>query len=530
MTMPWSINQIGTHDAVAALTKNEDTLYYTSSGGMQDRGIKRNNNNIFFATRISDTAWTKGKLVFEQFTPKKGSRSKEINIQHPALHPSGRVLVFSSDMAGGNGKLDLYRSTKQPDGRWSVPVNIGNKINTAGDEVFPSFDKSGNLYFASDGLVGMGGLDIFLAAAIPGSDSSWGLPENLRAPINSASDDFYIFWMPSGSLAYFSSDRAGGKGSDDIFSAKKRNTETLSVKLTYSELVHTRKNPQLILVKEKGKPVNLPFVDSSGRLSLTYPLAEPGKYILSGLVNDGLAYQLSDTVRAGDGYDSTYYREYRLHGIGLSGVVAERDLRTRLAGVSIILKPDFGDSLVVNTDSTGTFKILLRPGINYTIYARKAAYFSSAPLRIGVPVVNRDSTIEANIFLSKMLQKGERFVFRNIYFDYNKADITKSSEAELDKISNFLASHPDVEVEISAHTDTRGNDQFNMKLSQIRALAAVKYLISKGISAKRMQAKGYGEFQPINNCVNGRYCTEAEHAQNRRIEMKITKVMANSIK
>ncbi|MEI6766037.1 MAG: OmpA family protein [Bacteroidota bacterium] len=142
------------------------------------------------------------------------NKVEEYSVGHPALSPDGSVLYFVSDMPGGFGGPDIYFSRKGDDGKWSTPQNAGNKINTAGSEVFPSVGDDGVLYFSSDGLAGMGGLDIFSAS---GSLNKWSDPQNLKYPINSSKDDFAPYFPKHGEGGYFASARDGGLGSDDIY-------------------------------------------------------------------------------------------------------------------------------------------------------------------------------------------------------------------------------------------------------------------------------------------------------------------------
>jgi outer membrane protein OmpA-like peptidoglycan-associated protein len=139
----------------------------------------------------------------------------QYSVGHPALSPDGKILYFVSDMPGGYGGDDIYYCEALPNGKWNAPVNAGNVINTEWKEVFPYIDKVGTLYFASDNPNGMGGLDLYYAK---GSKNKWSKPVNLGYPINSSKDDFSIFVTASGKTGYFSSNRDGGKGEDDIYS------------------------------------------------------------------------------------------------------------------------------------------------------------------------------------------------------------------------------------------------------------------------------------------------------------------------
>jgi outer membrane protein OmpA-like peptidoglycan-associated protein/tetratricopeptide (TPR) repeat protein len=142
------------------------------------------------------------------------NNAENYSVGQPAVSPVGKVMYFVSDMAGGFGKTDIYFCTKLSDGKWSKPVNAGSKINTEGREAFPFIDKDGKLYFSSDGLPGMGGLDIFYAEGI---ENGWSDPVNLKYPMNTSKDDFSVYFTETGTTGYLSSNRDGGKGEDDIY-------------------------------------------------------------------------------------------------------------------------------------------------------------------------------------------------------------------------------------------------------------------------------------------------------------------------
>ncbi|WP_158288342.1 OmpA family protein [Mucilaginibacter psychrotolerans] len=141
---------------------------------------------------------------------------KAYSVGHAALSPDGSLLYFTSDMPGGEGGTDIWYCQKQSDGSWGKPANCGNTINTKGDEAFPVIRNDGDLEFSSDGLPGMGGYDLFEAK---GKMAEWSTPVNHRYPVNSTADDFY-FLTADGLSGYFSSNRAGGAGNDDIYSFK----------------------------------------------------------------------------------------------------------------------------------------------------------------------------------------------------------------------------------------------------------------------------------------------------------------------
>ncbi len=137
-------------------------------------------------------------------------------VAHPSISPDGETLYFVSDMPGGEGGKDIWKASKSGDGNWGEPVNMGNLINTAGDEMFPSVRKDGSLYFSSNAQIGYGGLDIF-RAAFDEEENNW-VVSNLGRPINSEADDFAITFKGLEESGLFSSSRGSSKGIDNIYS------------------------------------------------------------------------------------------------------------------------------------------------------------------------------------------------------------------------------------------------------------------------------------------------------------------------
>lgn len=188
---------------------------------------------------------------------------KHFSVSHPALSPDGKLLIFASDIAGGRGGVDLYSAEILSDGNLGPVVNLGDQINSAGDEMFPVFGPDSSLYFSSTGWLGLGGLDIFKSEFVAGK---WSKPENVGAPINSCSDDFSMIFKPGlPNRGYFSSNRDGGKGDDDIyyFEALKDSISQLNnVKLARIAAIDTVKSFFKISSLEhlEGKMLALPQI------------------------------------------------------------------------------------------------------------------------------------------------------------------------------------------------------------------------------------------------------------------------------
>ncbi len=384
----------------------------------------------------------------------------------PAFSRDGRTLYFASNRPGGVGGIDIYRTNMDASNRFSKPVNMGKDINTAGDEMFPYVAPDSKLYFASDGHPGLGKLDMFVATRSQGVISV----ENLGTPINTRFDDFsLVFADDEKKYGFFSSNREGGKGDDDIYFV-----EDISVGLDSAEIakldINDPRRPEKIKI-EVPKIVNY-FL--AGNITTT---EEPSAVLDSAIV--------------------------KLIDIGADSVVAE--------GISK------GGGIY------GTFGI--EEGKDYNLLVEKTGFLtkreSFSMSGRGIPPIFRkklvtDTTFYANIKLDR-LALNKTFVLENIYYDLDKYNIRADAAVELNKLVQIMLDNPALKIELSSHTDSRDTDAHNNKLSQNRAESAVKYLISKSISADRLTAKGYGETQLI--VANAK--TEDEHQRNRRTEFTV---------
>ncbi len=192
-------------------------------------------------------------------------------------------------------------------------------------------------------------------------------------------------------------------------------------------------------------------------------------------------------------------------------------------GVSVTLKNAAKGSVKLATSESynGQFGFQLEPESDYSLVGKKASYISNIE-NISTKGLIRSQTLYVELQLGvEEVEKGKSILLNKIYYDYNKSNITEEASSDLQKLIQFLVDNPTFNVEIASHTDSRGNDDYNMKLSQERAESVVKYLNHKGISSNRMIAKGYGETKLINNCSNGVNCSEAQHQENRRTEFKV---------
>jgi len=252
--LPWPINTDG-HDGPVSFNTEQNLMIITHSDLNSKKDKKFiNRSKLYFSTLIENN-WSKLKPF--QYN------SDEYSVAHASISFDGKKLFFSSDMPGGKGGMDIYFCEKNEEG-WGIPVNLGDKVNTESDEVFPYIRKDGVLFFSSDEHAGFGNLDIFSSKEIKGKYAS---VKNLGAQLNSSGDDFGIIFFDDNITGYFSSNRANGYGSDDIYSftALNTNTITLSGKIVMAQNINfPLKNNAIELLSENGKTLMTSNTDNLG--------------------------------------------------------------------------------------------------------------------------------------------------------------------------------------------------------------------------------------------------------------------------
>ena len=410
------------HEGPATFSEDGNTVYFTRSNYYKRKMIvnkeKENNLKIFKASLIDGEWKNLEELPFN---------SDDYSVGHPTLSKDGKTLFFVSDMPGGQGGTDLYKSTLV-NGSWTKPENLGNTVNTDQNEMFPYYHSDESLYFSSDAHNTMGGLDVFITYF---NGTRWVQPENLNYPLNSEKDDFSFSMNKDNKTGFVSSTRAKV---DKMYSFDK-NPPTFNL---YG------------IAREKGTQ------------------------------------------------------------IPIEGVIVEV---TNSATNEII-------SMV--SDKKGNFKLKLSPESEYHLYCTKFGCFSKTD-NISTKGLKYSEDFFAD-FEVEPIVIDKPIVLENIFYDFDKWDIRPDAAIELDKLVRILYDNPKIEIEMGSHTDARGTDVYNLVLSEKRANAAVKYLISQGIDESRLTWKGYGETVPVNKCVNKIECSEELHQENRRTEFKVKKV------
>ena len=357
-----------------------------------------------------------------------------VNTSHwestPSISADGRTLFFSSSRPGGYGGKDIWLTRLNENNKWTEPVNLGSEINTAGNEMSPFIHFDGKtLYFASDGLTGMGGYDLFVTRMK--DDSTWTTPQNLGYPINTFNDEMGLIIESGGKKAYFSSTRDKSKGKD-IFA--------------FDLYESARPNPVSYL---KGKVFD----------------KETGKLLKA---------------------------DYELINLSTGKVLIKN-----------------------STDGTGNFLVCLPSGYNYGINVSKPGYlfYSENFMFEGIHTVSEPYVKRIVLNPAKV---GEKMQLANVFYEVDSWQLKQESMTELNNLVNLLLENKNLAMEIGGYTDSTGSVQYNMTLSEKRALSVVNYLIKSGISSERLKYKGYGNQSPLGDNV-----TIEGRKLNRRTEAKI---------
>lgn len=374
-------------DGACSFSPDGKTMYFTRC--THDPNYPR--YAVIMSSNRSDAAWSKPEEV-------KISNDTLSTFAYPAVSPDGEWLFFSSDMPGGQGGMDLWKVSLDEHG-FGAPENLGPKINTFADEVFPSFRANGELYFSSDGHPGMGGLDLFRAEQ--DTAGVWTL-ENLGSPMNSAGDDFGMTFEGLHNRGFFSTNRGNGRGWDQIMSFE------------CPEIVQSIK---------------------------------------------GWVYEK-------DGYE--------------------------LPEALVYMVGNDGTNLKLSVRSDGSFVQEVKPNVDYVLLGTCKGYMNhKQEIFIDTSSVSREHVLQF-----PLASMTDPVLIRNVFYEFDSAELTDSSTIALDSLAVLLAENPSVTIELSSHCDYRGRDEYNLRLSQRRAESVVNYLINRGLPAGRLIPVGYGESRP----------------------------------
>jgi len=414
------------HEGILSFSADGNTIYFTRESFYEKEFEKsEENKNKYGQSYIYKATKLKDKFnIIESLDINDPSFSNK----NPMVSPDGKFLYFSSNRPGGFGMYDIYRASINDDGTLSNPENLGQNVNSEGQEGFPFLSNDNVLYFSSDGHLGIGGLDVFYSRNI---DGKWSNVRNVGIPVNSGADDFAFIIDEENENGFVSSNRPGGVGKDDIYALK------------------------------KIKPICDILLEST---------------VVDSKTNN--------------------------------------PIETALTSISD------GTGIIENTkesNADGLVAYILECDDEFNLVASKEGYETKS---IAVKLTENDPPM-----LTIMLDPIEELIvdtkveLNNIYFDFDKFNITSKAAFELDKLIAIMNKYPEMKITVESHTDSRGSSSYNKGLSERRAKATVQYVISKGIGEDRLKAIGMGEDVSLFDCSKG--CNEEQHSQNRRSEFII---------
>jgi outer membrane protein OmpA-like peptidoglycan-associated protein/tetratricopeptide (TPR) repeat protein len=425
----------------------------------------------------------------------------------PWLSADGNTLLYTSNASQKtkfrNGKknskdglseegLNVLQicMARKSNGAWGAPVVLNiNSLDYS--NAFPCMSPDGStLYFASNMPNGHGGFDLYRASRI--NDSTFSAPVNLGPDINTFQDEMYPYLTDT--ALFYSTRGLPGYGGADVYRCTLRSGSL-------------------------GKPVNMGLPFNSSKDDFSFILKPHQQGLIKGY--------LSSNREGTHGFDHVYHFTQKAAPVPPDTILARvvnritgRPMRDVSVAMERYDREEVVDDTGGYTNEAGKMTLILKKNVAYRVTFRAEGF---KPFVVEIPADDHYDAIArfGEIVMQPEAKKNTVIQIPNIYFDYDKATIRPESFPVLEEIVSYLNENPGIRVELSAHTDSRGSDAYNLKLSDKRAKSVVDYLIGKGIDRNRMLGKGYGETRLVNECKNGVQCSEEQHEMNRRVEMKV---------
>ena len=439
-------------------SKDQKTVYFSAKKHKKRRN--KNKAQLFKATVDSLGNWINiEKLPFNK---------KKFSAGEPSLSKDGKKLYFVSDRPSSYGGTDIYVVSINEDGTYSEPTNLGDKINTSGDEVTPYITDNNILFYSSNGREdSYGNLDVYATEIFSNIASE---PLHLESPVNSINDDFAYIVNSNNKGGFFSSNRLQGQDNNDMYSfiiediKPEKCLQQIAGVVKDKETLQIIKDAAMTLFDNDGNQVQQVLTDKNGEYSFDLDCSQTYT-----LVASSLYYSKEEHIINTANYNRAPELEANKFLTKMTGAELEEAL-----------------AATINAEIPGKDKI----------------------------EVKEPET-------AKEIIKEEVVSINEIYFDFDKSDIREDATEELDKVVEMMKENSSIKIEVSSFTDSRGSSAYNLKLSDRRAQSTIDYLVSNGIERSRVTGKGYGESRMINKCINGVECSEAAHQKNRRTEFVI---------
>jgi outer membrane protein OmpA-like peptidoglycan-associated protein/tetratricopeptide (TPR) repeat protein len=470
-----------------SVTVAEDILVYTVQVGKQG---SYQQEDLYYSVKI-DGVWGKGQPVPNVNTVE--------NEGAQAISADGKLLVFTAcNRRGDFGSCDLYYSRRLGKDEWSVPKNIGQPINSAAWESQPSVAANGDAIYFARGAQGSGQKDLFVSYLQP--DGKWGAPVALTE-INTPFDETAPCIHPDGKTLYFASNGYAGMGSFDLYMSRKGADGKFSTPVNLGYPINTDKAEESIVVSLKGDNA---FISSDRDGS--FGLLDIYGFELPLAVRPLPVTYTQIVVR--EAVTKKIINNAQLNILNLTTEKAFFAARTDREGEVLVCLP-LGEDYSVNIQKAGYL-------FHSEQFELKAEYASDKPYLLTIYLQTIPSAENTVVVKNDTTPLRKPVILKNVFFSTNSAELKPISKNELDQLKKMLEENPKMRIQLNGHTDSEGDEAKNQLLSESRAKAVSKYLSDNGIAASRLQAKGFGESQPIdsNETPQGR-------ANNRRTEFLV---------
>lgn len=475
-------------------TKKDDALVFSSTENQKPTFLNRKSGwdglsyLSLYTVNLDSTNQTTGKAqklkgnLNSVYHESSAVYTKDLNTMY--FTRSNNTAKKSKD----DTKLKIYRTQKK-DNKWTVPeeLNFNSDHYTSAHPALSPDEKT--LYFSSDRPGGFGESDLYRVSI--NKDGTLGTPENLGAKINTPGKETFPFIDADNGL-YFSSDGHFGLGGLDVFYIKIEENKQYGNLLNVGAPINSYADDFAFgIEKDKG------FISSNRSKDI-------GAFVYDNI------YTFVETQPITDVYKAI-----------IEGVVTDKQTNKPLNNASIVIKDSENNQYaIVETDENGYYKVEINRYEIYTIIASKENYdtddkqskASVATQKIDFELQQNEIALVPGVDLAKVLN------IPIIYFDFDKSNIRKDAQVDLEKVLIVLQEHENLRINIRSHTDSRGNSNYNQSLSQRRAVSTMNYLVSKGIDSRRLTFEGLGESELVNNCGDNEQCSEVEHQENRRSE------------
>ncbi|MBQ2076741.1 MAG: PD40 domain-containing protein [Bacteroidales bacterium] len=523
--LPAPINTKGKNESVVSVSSDGNQLYFFRSGSALQGGL-------FVSEKTDNGAWGKPKQLNSDINTKYRE-------SHVAIAPDGNSMYFTSDRPGGFGGLDIYVIKKLPNGKWSEPQLLPAEVNTPKDEEYPFVHPNGStLYFNSKGHENSGGYDVFFSKI--NDDGSYSKAENMCSPINTHDNDICYSLSCDGKTAYIAAIREDTKGEYDIYVINDVTTEENLIvytgKVRYADNAIPKGVSVWVKDKTTGEDLGSYDVDENGEY-LCY-LQPKDDYTLT-FSKDGETLQENSKTPTKEDEESfkRVGAPVALDDVVLPLLNKEADVAVAEGGLTNHGAEALDDVLKTVKDMKDESReMVVNIEHNENEIPRDSKQMKSVLDYLSGTVNSSDITYnnkpsDKNVYNVKVsygdmagndLYGGQKnnlsdtVEICNIYFDFDKSDITDKYKETLDKLSEYMKDNPGCKIEIGGHTDNVGSDEYNMLLSGRRARAVKDYLVAKGVKQDKVIEKKYGEGSPIasNN-------TSSTRKYNRRVAFKV---------